>query len=212
MLRPTSFLLLGTFLAVVAEAKVAPFGLDEMWWHSDLVAVGRTVRVFESEGWRIAEFEVDRVLKGPAAPQGVQFLAAPTWTCDTSHGEIGERLLLFLGEATAELAEDAFFTEFSRGAPPTEAKGKRVYWISHWGRGRMPISARQRGESVQLMTADVILPESLSKQTFDASEYEIWSWLPLAAVEDYLRSLPLEPPTTTPTATHGPLPPEKLRP
>jgi hypothetical protein len=213
LLLPLASILVAVACAPAVSAKVSPTTLEEVAWSSELIAVGRDVRVFDVHGWRVAEFAVDRVLKGDAQTRTLYYLADPTWTCDVSTAAPGEKSLIFLGRVAAEEAQSDFFSRPSRETPPVTIDARPIYWISHAGRGRMPIMTSSAGQqSVRLITADIDLPDSLAAKAFDVSEYGILSSLSLEAVERVVLKLPLEPPAPTPTAPTGPLPPEKLRP
>jgi hypothetical protein len=131
---------------------VSPTTLEELTWSSEIIAVGRDVRVFEVHGWRVAEFAVDRVLKGDVQTRTLYYLADPTWTCDISTAASGEKSLIFLERVTAEEAQSDFFNRPDRIPPPVTVNARSVYWISHAGRGRMPIVTSSSGqESVRVI-------------------------------------------------------------
>jgi hypothetical protein len=85
-----------TIAASPALPKVMPMPLHELFWESEIVAVGRDIRIFRAHGWQVAEFEIARVLKGSPTARAVYYLADATWTCDISTASPGERSLIFL--------------------------------------------------------------------------------------------------------------------
>jgi hypothetical protein len=75
----TSALLAHAVAVSPVLAKVASTTLEELFWQSDLVAVGRDVRTFQVDGWTVAEFETIRFLRGASDSRSIFYLAEPTW-------------------------------------------------------------------------------------------------------------------------------------
>ncbi len=209
-LRFPALLFLLLAVAFPSYAKVAPTPLENLYWGSEIVAIGRDVRTFEKDGWQLAEFEILRVIKGAcSARDRVFYLAESTWTCDVSHARPGRQALLFLHSVPEKYHPSKRDpSPVIRRLPPYETGGgQTVYRITAWGNGRMELEDSNR---VSIFTAVVVLPNTLVEQSVPADEYPVTSSLPLDSIESYLRSLPERPPT--PTAKTGPLPPSMLRP
>lgn len=213
-LRCVRFVLPLLTIATSLHAKVAPTPLENLYWASEIVAIGRDGRTFEKDGWRLAEFEIQQVIKGAvSANDTVYYLAEPTWTCDVSRAQPGSRALLFLHalEKVNPIKKDS---AAALGPPPPYEtdEGETVYRISASGAGRMDLDVDDR---LSTFTAVVILPESLVNQSVPADEYATISSLPLGSLESYLRSLPERRPLERrpPESTKAePLPPSMLRP
>lgn len=209
--------LIAAAIALAATAvfsKVGSIALAELFWESEIVAIGSDVRVFEQSGWRVAEFSVTRVFKGSPTPLTVYYLAEPTWACDISTASVGERSIIFLkrirttsGEPVADYSPGA--SDEERAPVPLTIDDHPAYRISHSGRGRMPIEHLHRTESVRLVELD--LPEPLKKVAFDVSRFGTTASVPLKAMESVLRNLPSEAPPPISTPTWAPFPPEQLR-
>lgn len=201
-----------TLLAVATSlyAKVGPTPLENLYWESEIVAIRRDRRVFEKDGWQLAEFEIQQVIKGSVSANTVYYLAEPTWTCDVSRARAGSRSLLFLGAVLEKVHPSKRDSVIVLGPPPPHEtdSGETVYRISASGNGRMDLSDE---DELSIITAVVTLPESLVEQSVQADEYATMSSLPLGALESYLRSLP-ERRSLEPTKKAEPLPPSMLRP
>jgi len=210
-LSPLVSMLAAMSWAAAASAMVSPTTLEELSRMSDVIVVGRDVRVFEVEGWRVAELEVERILDGVLDARTLYYLAEPTWGCDIATATPGERSLLFLRRDTARAGEAELFYQPDRAAPPIVAGSRPIYGIAHAGRGRMPIYDDSSGrEFVTLVTADIELPTSLAAAAVPDSG--VVSSLPLDAMESFVMELPPAAPPSTPTAKSRPLPAEVLRP
>jgi hypothetical protein len=93
-------------------AKVAPIELENLVRLSDLIVVGEVIDIRDvahessaqardvwsrlPEDLPIADVRVDQVIKGPAGITRVLFVAAGSWTCDTTTAVRGETALYFL--------------------------------------------------------------------------------------------------------------------
>jgi hypothetical protein len=88
---------------------------------------------------KIATAEVLETWKGKPLRE-VRFVASPTWMCDTSHAEVGERLVVFLGKET----------------------DSHIWWITHAGRGRM-LQRVVKDRTYATVQSDVILPKETPK-------------------------------------------------
>lgn len=129
-----------------AQADVREVTLGNLATRSDLIVVARVVAVQDApkEGQeagsdlgplRVARAQVIENWKG-ATVREVQFVASPTWMCDTSSAEVGELVVLFL----------------------EKTKGSEYLSIAHAGRGRMPL--RVVGSKMYArLSEDVILPD-----------------------------------------------------
>lgn len=117
-----------SLLLTYCFAKVMQVPIETVLKDSDVVATGKVTKVMEypaasnQEDIKIAEFEIEEVLKGEKNLQRLYFWASPTWTCDISDAKDGERLLLILKKS------DRRYLEFSP-----------LFYIAQSGGGRMQI-------------------------------------------------------------------------
>lgn len=132
-LKPTRAIF---FLAILSIAgcvtvysKAASEKLTNVIKRSDLIAVGSVLEVTTVNGYRVAKLQIEGVLKGSSAVREVLFLASPTWTCDISDAQTGERALYFLSLPVNE-------TEI-----PSQYNEQPIYLIQHSGYGRMLIDS-----------------------------------------------------------------------
>ncbi len=198
-------------IATRLHAKVGPTPLENLYWESEIVAIGRDRRVFEKDGWQLAEFEIQQVIKGSVSKNDtVYYLAEPTWTCDVSRAKAGSRSLLFLDAVLEKVHPGKRDSAIVLGPPPPYEtdSGETVYRISASGNGRMDLGDDDR---LAIITAVIVLPESLEDQSISKDEYATISSMRLGSLESYLRSLPERRPPE-PTKKREPLPPSKLRP
>ena len=158
------------------RAEVASIELENLVRLSDLVVVGQVIDVRTvSRGipdLPIAEVRVDTVLKGSPETSRALFVAAGSWTCDTTEAVRGERGLFFLRrepekEQLRRAVEDAF--------GPGELL--RVQWS---GRGRMPLRDVD-GRAFATYWTDVVMPRDLENIPGPQREYE-----------SFIRSAPLD--------------------
>ncbi len=109
-------------------AKARQMPLETVLKESDVVVTGKVTKVMEYPdisnrgNIKIAEVEIEEVLKGEKNLQRLYFLASPTWTCDISDAKDGERLLLILRNANRR------YLEFSP-----------LFYIAQSGGGRIQI-------------------------------------------------------------------------
>jgi hypothetical protein len=134
----TLFFTLCVFLcASPASAKVAAISIEELVAESDEIVVATVTELTPESVLRnqsvFARAAVKRTLKGSLTGT-FQFLASPTWTCDSSTAVQGETVLLFLKHH-----RDHHFV------------------IAHSGRGRMPLRVVSNKDYVTLWS-DVRLP------------------------------------------------------
>ncbi len=125
-------LLVGALAAAAAYARYE-VALVFLLRDAEIVLVGEEVAVEEVEGWRVATLKVAATLRGESR-QAVRFLAEPTWTCDTSRAEVGQKVLLLLTAADSKEAS------LGRGKGPIEVDGQPILRIAGYGRGRLRIS------------------------------------------------------------------------
>ena len=143
------------FLAILSVAtsvtvfpRAASEKLPTVIKRSDLIAVGTVTNLITVNGYRVARLQIEDMLKGSASVREALFLASPTWTCDISNAQTGERALYFLSLAKKD-------SEF-----PTQHNGQPVYLIQHSGYGRM-LSA---DEGKFRLTSLITLPEGFPKE------------------------------------------------
>ena len=172
-MRPSSLMTLcGAGLlcfASSAHGKVAATSIEELVAESGLIVVAK-VRSVEtvSGGKRAARAQVQEVWKGPHHRE-VLFNASPTWTCDISEAKVGEEAVLFLGV----------------GKP-----GELVY-ISHSGRGRMPLREVSGKRYATLWVGDVILPNEAATIPGPENEYSFIRSIELDSLKSLVQRLVL---------------------
>lgn len=133
------------FTATQSFAKVASIHFSNLVANCDLIVVAKVESVSSPLiGKKYAKGIVTEVWKGTNTAT-VEFLASPTWTCDTSEAKKGETVLLFL----------------------TKGGKTRSYAIAHSGRGRLPLRTFT-GKSYATFWPDVILPKDVP--TIDGPE------------------------------------------
>ena len=159
----TLFCALCAFLsAAPASAKVAAISLDKLVATSEEIVIATVTELSPASPLReelvLASAQVKRTLKGSVTGT-FQFLASPTWTCDTSTAELGETVLLFLNG--------------DRGSH---------YIIAHSGRGRMPLRIVDNKTYVTLWS-DVLLPSGTPTIAGPEPQYSFIVSVELARVE-----------------------------
>jgi hypothetical protein len=131
------------------RAEVKNVHLEDLAAHSDLIVVAKVLKIEDAPAQlerdhpgmpplKVATAEVTETWKGNPVRQ-VRYIASPDRMGDTSHGEKGERVLLFLTHA--HWRKDRSFRS-----------------ISHAGRGRMPLREVVRGKWHAAHQDEVILP------------------------------------------------------
>lgn len=103
----------------------------------------------------IAELVVERTLRGAVDLQRVRFLAAATWTCDTSSATVGERMLVFL---TPWERFDESIRDKGVETRPAAAPIRQVAWS---GRGKLTIVRDANGTECFQVMPDVLMPSAL---------------------------------------------------
>lgn len=140
-------------LGLAALGYVGSIDLGRLIDGSDRIALGRVVAVrevacdppigdFPFPTTRVADLEVERALVGTMPGEMLTFHAAPTWMCDVSGAEPGERLLLFLGRMDDETAR-------------TIDDPGPLHWIEHSGRGRLQVRGRRGAEWLEIYGVDL---------------------------------------------------------
>jgi len=155
--------------AAPVSAKVGPTSLAHLAMYSDHVVVARaTSMVQDASGRDWARIDVLETWKGHP-PAGVEVLASPTWTCDTSTAVMGETALFFLYDA--------------------KTAGRCI--IAHDGRGRMPASTD--GAWFRAWISDVVMPAGIPTQPVDGDAASIDAWVDAAAMKRFVREAALAP-------------------
>jgi hypothetical protein len=122
---------------LVFKVRTIPIAL--MAQESDLIIEASVTEVVAgADGTRVAKCKPTANWKGQASDV-VEFLASPTWTCDISTAEAGERVLLFL-----KVGESG------------------QLYIYHSGRGRMPLREFEE-HSYATFFGDITFPEKTVK-------------------------------------------------
>ncbi|MEP7338037.1 MAG: hypothetical protein ABI977_09865 [Acidobacteriota bacterium] len=153
---------------LVAYSRAASAKLTDVIKRSDLITMGSVSGITAVNGYRVATLRIEAVLKGNTAIREVRFLASPTWTCDISDAQPGERGLYFLSLPNKE-------TEF-----PSQYNGQPIYLIQHSGYGRMLTV----GEGKFRLTSLIDLPEAFPKEEGRSENNERFT---LIATKDVVR-------------------------
>ncbi len=113
---------------------------------------------------KVATAQVIETWKGPPRRE-VRYVASPLWTCDTSHGEKGERVVLFL--------------EGRQNSP--------IMMITQSGRGRMPLR-EVKGESyATIRSNDVQLPKGTVTIPGPEPRYSFYRSVELSKLKELVR-------------------------
>lgn len=150
--------ILGWGATAPPRLEVANTSFDGLVHQSDYIVRGKVVhlKVVLGDGslarnsrelsWpyvRIAEIEVESLLRGPADLESIWVLAQGTWTCDTSSARLGEHALWFInvneerpGEQITKLGYQSSFMANTVERLVGSASLNRIAWS---GRGRMSI-------------------------------------------------------------------------
>ncbi|MBI4864584.1 MAG: hypothetical protein HY815_30665 [Candidatus Riflebacteria bacterium] len=151
--------------AVPAEAKVMPTTLEALAKGCPAIVIGKVTDVTRVDGVRFAEVRAEEILKGPPSLRSLRYLAQPTWMCDVTWADEGERVLLFLYPSDLVDFVDEEFKARHPGLKKrvTAAFGPGpVFEAAQSGRGYMPIRS-YRGVSVATVWLhDVELPKGVS--------------------------------------------------
>ena len=149
----------GMCLSALVRAGVKDVAFNDFAMRSDLIVFARVTKVevgpahlerFDRAmpALRVATAQVIETWKGTPASE-LRFVASPSWVCDTSCAEKGERVVLFL----------------------ERRKDSAIMSIAHAGRGRMPL--REVGARLYaVLQHEIILP----KGTVTISETKTVRW------------------------------------
>ncbi|QEH35555.1 hypothetical protein OJF2_41080 [Aquisphaera giovannonii] len=133
---------------VGSRAEVKETNIESLATNSELIVVAKVTKIEDAPAslerddpsmppLKVATARVLETWKGGPVRE-VRYIASPDWTCDTSHADEGERVVLFLSY------------EHWR-------KDRTFFSITHAGRGRMPIREVE-GKRYAAVQDDVILP------------------------------------------------------
>jgi len=148
--RPLVVLLFLLVHLTRADASVTRITLKELVDGSDLIVVATVTKVEHmppdadlreelDSPFQVATARVVEVWKGNAGPE-IRYISSPTWMCDISGAEPGERVVLFL----------------------TKQDSERFLLIEHAGRGRMPIRDVNGQPHATIWVDDVQLPSGIA--------------------------------------------------
>ncbi len=144
-----------------AASRVGHVTLNELVDSSAAIAVVRVEAVEQvDDDLRIARATVVRVLKG-FPPSSIWFRASPSWTCDTSGAEVGEKALVFLKPVSDAVPESARIV----------LKGAALFEVAHSGRGHMPIRKLGGEEYADFFAGDVAIPEHVTTRQTPLVDY-----------------------------------------
>jgi len=138
------FVLTAVLVAPTLQAKVAPGVLRELVKTSDVIVVGKVVKLTNFEAGRVAELEVTRTIKGDSQLKRLHYWASPTWACDISDANQGETVLLLLSRAEKHLLADS--SDLATRHPlllnslRKHLQGSPLFSINWSGGGRMVIT------------------------------------------------------------------------
>jgi hypothetical protein len=134
--------------------KLVNIYLPEMAKQSDVIVLADVTSVGKMQGMKVATAQVRHGYKGNALT--VKFLAQPTWTCDSSHAVVGERVLLFLTDVSRLSGND----------PIVKLSKTGVYLLSHSGRGRIVLRESKSQWIAPVERYDKTLPWQLNVNLF----------------------------------------------
>jgi hypothetical protein len=157
-----------------AAAKKMGSSLETLTKDSEVIVVGRVVRVFAEGSYRFATLRVDAELKGPGAKE-VTFVASRTWSCDESFAVEGEQLFLFLASDVDATVRAAFRVAQRSQAPSP------IYSITHSGAGRMPIVEGDDDVAYALFVASFIVPKDWDEVRLPNHERDATPLMPALA-------------------------------
>jgi hypothetical protein len=188
--RARSVILALTLLAAAPLARA-----DDLAWplesllRSELIVVAKVVKVEAGDPLRFARLEVIEKWKG-RVPDELWVVASPTWTCDHSWAEEGERAVFFLWSV---LDNPRLQQSIDAGIPDAWAKaghGGPVFKMWGQGNGRFVLRKRE-GVTFAEAYAGVVPPKSLKKLpappsgTETVSDPYLW-WVELAELRRYV--------------------------
>jgi hypothetical protein len=141
------FVIALAFCAQPGMADVKKIALKEFVAGSELIVLATVTKIEDGppelqpkEPYlppiKVATAQILETWKGTPVRE-VRFIASPTWQCDMSHAEKGEKVVLFL----------------------TGEKGSPIM-TTHWGRGRMPIREVEGKSYATFYNYGIGLPES----------------------------------------------------
>ena len=162
-------------LPVNLAARVGSISFEDLVKRSDYIVVGEVVAVDNVEQIKVAKVHVTRTLKG-SPTQDVYFLASPTWTCDITSAEVGEKALFF----------------FTKNQSATNPKTQPFFQIAHSGRGKMPL---RQIEGIDFVTSwsDVRLPKEINTVAGPEPKYEFIRSAPLEQIIEYVERILSQP-------------------
>lgn len=139
-------------LQSVASAEVREISLADLAKRSEWIVVARVTKVEAGPAdleeldpsmprFKIATAAVIETWKGTPVRE-VRYIASPSWMCDTSYAELGEKVVLFLAKR-----RDSNYLE-----------------ITHAGCGRMPLLTYSERPFAQL-ASEVMLPDGTATIT-----------------------------------------------
>ncbi|MEW6072656.1 MAG: hypothetical protein AB1726_08715 [Planctomycetota bacterium] len=191
--------------AAPAIPSVGREPLAEVARFAEVVCVGRVEEVVELEqeprdgGSRsvppdlgtirripIARVRVERSLKGTEEGEFVYYLAMPTWTCDISRAEVGERALFLL----ADTPWDRALQPATRAALKRLTGSRPVYAVAHSGRGRLPLREVD-GREYATYWKELLLPDDLPTIAGPEARYSFIRSALLPALEERLAQIHL---------------------
>lgn len=199
------------FLAAESWSEVMPTTLKELTTHSELIVVGKVVRVTSVKGLRVAEVQVSATIKGKSTTK-IYYLAQPTWVCDTSTATVGEETLFFFskykfdpnaasiayvkptGSAGKYTIQDdaspagAFKEPLGFREQVTALVGPSHFWQVSWaGRGQMPIRNLHGTKYATLWIGDVRLPVGIPTVSGPEHRYSFIRSAPLGVIVAFVK-------------------------
>jgi len=183
-LRALALLLLSSALIAAADARVGRVDLKELVHQADCIALARVDGLLSYDGLTVARAVPLRVLKGGAATRTLYFVADPMWRCDVSHAVRGETALLFLQRAESDRVDRTNLLK-----PPARVTVRPFYFLSHAGRGRMPVGVKKDPPTVMIHTVELRVPEHFHPVVVKGQRPDRWSGtFHLAEVEAFIRA------------------------
>ncbi len=197
--------MLRTFIATLAlltwvnpaAGMLRGTNLDELTRRAALIVRGRVTRVESVHGVRIAHLQVERTLKGEATADAY-FVADPSWSCDISDANKGERGLYFLSvhhfsmdpvppvdPSSGEVYIGGYQEAVGfRESMKAMAQGRPLYDVTHSGCGRFVVHTVDGLES--LMFSHVALPATVQARKLPECTSSFKDAAPVSNIIDYV--------------------------
>jgi hypothetical protein len=169
-------------------SAIGSITLNALTANSDIIVLGKVLRLLPIKGLNIAEVRVLKQLKGDSS-SSIYFLNTSTWTCDITGADSGEVDVFFLAaydfsdspKDSDVVAQSMDFEEpigFKQRV--RSLAGDKFFRVLHAGRGQMPLRNVNGVDYATVWVSDVILPKGITTIPGPDAEYS-----------DFIRSVAL---------------------